>query len=124
MKKSSSRAGGFWNDFSEWLGSSEGVKSMETCDFVFNALNGASVDPSERRIIWPDGERLSIGQSVERVRKDSGFDGQAILSHLIGWLQMEYKPDKLDEEQMELLESQIESWVGEYENSLHPASDF
>jgi hypothetical protein len=123
MKKSSSRAGGFCNDFSEWLGSSEGVESMETCDFVFNALDGASVDPSERRIIWPDGERLSIGQSVERVRKDSGFDCQAILSHLIGWLQMEYTPDALDEEQMERFESQIETWVEEYENSPHPASD-
>lgn len=124
MKKSSRGAGDFLNDFSEWLGSSEGTESTETCDFVFNALDGASVDPSERRIIWPDGERLSIDQSIDRIRKDSGFDSQAILSHLIGWLQMEYTPDGLDEGQMEQFENQIERWVEEYENGLHSGSDF
>ena len=46
-----------------------------------------------------------------------------ILSHIIGWLQMEYIPEGLDEEQMERFENQIESWVEEYENGLHPESD-
>jgi hypothetical protein len=124
MKKQSSGSGGFWDDFSQWLGSPEGVKSMEVVDFVFNALDGARVDPSERRIIWPDGESLSIDHSVERIRKDADFNGQVILSHLIGWLQMEYTPEGLDEEQMERFENQIESWVEEYENGIHPTSDF
>jgi len=105
-------------------GSTEGVKSMDALDCVFNALDGAKVDPFKRRIIWPDGERLSIDQSVERIRKDSGFDNQAILSHLIGWLQMEYTPEGFDEAQMERFENQIESWVEEYENDLLPESDF
>ena len=126
MKKSSSQAGGFWDDFPEWLGSSEGVESMEAVDFVFNALDGARVDPSARKIIWPDGESLNIDQSVQRIKKDSGLNGQVILSHLIGWLQMEYTPEGFDEEQMERFENQIESWVEQYENEekgLHPASD-
>jgi len=97
---------------------------MDALDCVFNALDGAKVDPFKRRIIWPDGERLSIDQSVERIRKDSGFDNQAILSHLIGWLQMEYTPEGFDEAQMERFENQIESWVEEYENDLLPESDF
>ena len=91
---------------------------------VFNALDGARVDPFERRIIWPDGESLNIDQSVGRIRKDSGFENQAILSHLIGWLQMEYTPEGFDEEQMERFENQIENWVEEYENDLPPGSDF
>jgi len=124
MKKTSNRSGGFGDDFSEWVGSTEGVKSMDALDCVFNALDGAKVDPFKRRIIWPDGERLSIDQSVERIRKDSGFDNQAILSHLIGWLQMEYTPEGFDEAQMERFENQIESWVEEYENDLLPESDF
>lgn len=124
MKKASSRTGGFWDDFSEWVGSSEGVESVEALDCVFNALDGARVDSFERRIIWPDGKRLSIDQSVERIKKNSGFDGQVILIHIIGWLQMEYTPEGLDEEQMERFENQIERWVGEYENGLRPASDF
>jgi len=124
MKKSSNRSGGFGDDFSEWVGSSEGEESMEVLDCVFNALDGARVDPFERRIIWPDGKSLNIDQSVGRIRKDSGFDNQAILSHLIGWLQMEYTPEGFDEEQMERFENQIESWVEEYENDLPPKSDF
>ena len=123
MKKPSSLSGCFWDDFPEWLGSSEGVESMEAVDFVFNALDGARVDPCERRIIWPDGQSLDIDQSVERIKKDSGFNGQLILSHLIGWLQMEYTPEGFDEEQMERFESQIESWVEEYEKGLRTASD-
>jgi hypothetical protein len=123
MKKSSSRGGGFLEGFFEWMGSSEGAESMEASDCVFNALDGARVDSSERRIIWPDGKSLSIDQSVKRIKKDSGFDGEVILGHLIGWLQMGYTPEGLDEEQMERFENQIESWVEEYEGTLHPASD-
>jgi len=123
MKKPSNRPGSFWHDFPEWLGSSEGVESMEAVDYVFNALDGARVDSSERRIVWPDGESLSISQSVDRIKKDSGFDGQLILIHLIGWLQMGYTPEGLDEKQMEQFENQIESWVQEYENGLYPGSD-
>lgn len=124
MKKSSSRSGSFWEDFSEWLGSPKGTESMDALDCVFNALDGAIVDPFERRIIWPNGESLSIDQSVDRIGKDSGLDRQLILSHLIGWLQMEYMPEGLDDKQMERFENQIESWVEEYENDLSPASDF
>lgn len=59
-----------------------------------------------------------------RIKKDSGFDGRVILSHLIGWLEMGYTPEGLDEKQMERFENQIESWVEEYEKTLHPAPDF
>ena len=116
------RAGGFLEDFSEWMGSSQGVESMEALDCVFNALDGARVDSSKRRIIWPDGESMSIDQSVERISKDSGFDGQVILSHLIGWLQMEYVPEGLDDKQMEMFESQINDWVEEYDKILIQSS--
>jgi hypothetical protein len=109
MKKSSTRPGGFLEDFLAWMGSPEGAESMDVLDYVFNALDGATVDPVKRRIHWPDGESLSIDQSVDRIGKDSGLDRQSILSHLIGWLQMEYIPEGLDEKQMELFENQIES---------------
>ena len=123
MKKASTQPGGFLEDFLEWMGSPEGAESMDALDYVFNALDGARVDPVKRRINWSDGERLSIDQSVDRMSKDSGLDQQSILSHLIGWLQMEYIPEGLDEKQMELFENQIESWVEEYENDLPPTTD-
>ncbi|MDZ7667404.1 MAG: hypothetical protein U5K27_19095 [Desulfotignum sp.] len=122
MKKSSTQPGGFLEDFLEWMGSPEGAESMDALDYVFNALDGAIVDPVKRRIHWQNGESLSIDQSVDRIGKDSGLDRQSILSHLIGWLQMEYIPEGLNEKQMELFENQIESWVEEYENDLPPAT--
>jgi len=123
MKKASTQPGGFLEDFLEWMGSPEGSESMDALDYVFNALDGAIVDPVQRRINWPNGENLSIDQSVDRMSKDSGLDRQSILSHLIGWLQMEYIPEGLDEKQMELFENQIENWVKEYENDPPPTTN-
>jgi hypothetical protein len=123
MKKSSIQSGGFLEDFLEWMGSPEGVESMDALDWVFNTLDGATVEPVKRKINWPDGESLSIEQSVDLIAKDSGLDRKLILSHIIGWLQMEYMPEGLDEKQMELFENQIESWLENYENDLPPTTD-
>ena len=123
MKKPSYPAGDLLEDFLEWMGTREGLKSMEALDGVFNGLEGATVEASERKIIWPDGQRLSIEQSVERLHKTSGLDRQAILSHLIGWLQMEYEPQGLDEDQMQRFEKQIDAWVAKYDNALPSTSD-
>jgi hypothetical protein len=97
---------------------------MDALDSVFNALEGATVEASEKKIIWPDGQRLSIEQSVERIHKHSGVDRQAILSHLIGWLQMEYEPQGLDEDQMRRFEKQIDAWIAKYDGALPTTSDF
>ena len=123
MKKPSDQAGGFGEGLSEWMGSRKGLQSMEALDWVFNALDGARVDPSERKIIWSDDQSLSIEQSVDRIRKDSGLDNLVILSHVIGWLRLEYIPEGLDEDQMERFENQIDSWLEEYENRLPLSSD-
>ena len=118
MKKSSTQSVGFMEDFLEWMGSPEGAESMDALDYVFNALDGAQVDPFKRKINWPNGESLSINESVDRMSKDSSLDRKSILGHLIGWLQMEYMPEGLDEQQMERFEDLIESWVAKYENNL------
>ena len=118
MKKSSARPKGFLEDFLEWMDSPEGAESMDVLDYVFNALDGAQVDPFKRKINWPNGERLSINESVDRMSRDSGLDRKSIMSHLIGWLQMEYMPEGLDEKQMERFENLIESWVAKYEDDL------
>ena len=99
------------------------IIAFPSTDGVFNALEGATVEVSERKIIWPDAQALSIEQSVERLHKTTGLDRQAILSHLIGWLQMEYEPQGLDEDQMQRFEKQIDAWVAKYDNALPSTSD-
>jgi len=124
MKKPSYPAGDLLEGFLEWMGTREGLKSMEALDAVFNGLEGAMVEASERKIIWPDGQRLSIEQSADRIYETSGLARQAILSHLIGWLQMEYEPEGLDENQMQRFENQIDAWIAKYEGTLPTTSDF
>jgi hypothetical protein len=39
---------------------------------------------------------------------------KAITNHIIGWLQMEYVPEGLDDDEMEMFESHINARVAEY----------
>jgi len=101
--------------FAQWLESEEGLQSLKAVDCVYNALDGASVDISEKKIIWSDGQRLTIEQSAERIHRETNLCQDTIISHIIGWLQMEYVPEGLDDEQMEMFESHINAWVKEGE---------
>ena len=117
MKRRSGLESDFTDGFAQWMGSEEGLQSMNALDWVLDAFEGASVDASEKRIIWPDGQRLSIEQSVERIQDRSCLDRHAIVNHIIGWLQMEYVPEGLDDKQMEMFESHIDAWIEEYEET-------
>ncbi len=118
MKKSPGIETDFMKGFAKWMGSEEGLQSMEALDYVFEALDGAEVDIAEKKIIWADGQILTIEQSAERIQKQAGLDMYAILSHIIGWLQMEYVPKELDDKQMEMFEYHIDVWVEEFEDRL------
>ena len=74
--------------FLEWMGAPEGQQSIEALDLVFDALAHAGVDARQRKIVWADGKRLSIEQSVARIH--AGHPGVAcelIETHLLGWLE-------------------------------------
>ena len=81
---------------------------------VLDALEHASVDPLERKILWY-GARLSIEETAQRIRAQSGMPLDSIQSHVVGWLQMTYQPQGLDEHQMEEFELLIEQWTEPYE---------
>jgi len=83
---------------------------------VLDALEGASVEARERRIVWPDGARLSIEETVHRIHAASGEPVDLIQSHVVGWLEMMYVPEGLDEQQMDEFERLIEGWITPYDN--------
>ena len=118
MKRVPEPANDFIDGFSKWLESEDGQHSMEAVDYVFEALKGADLDIAGRRIVWADGQKLTIDQSVKKIYKQKGLNIEAIRSHIIGWLELGYEPKGLDDEQMELFESQINAWIDEYGNSL------
>jgi hypothetical protein len=61
------------DDFLDWMGSSEGQDSIEALDVVFGALDHVDVDARRRKIIWPDGKRLSIEESATSPCRASGY---------------------------------------------------
>jgi hypothetical protein len=82
---------------------------------VQDALERASVDARERRIVWHDGTRLTIEDAARKIHSESGVPCDIVQSHVIGWLEMDYEPEGLDENQMEEFEQLIERWVAPYE---------
>jgi hypothetical protein len=85
---------------------------------VLDALENASVDPLERKIVWADASRLSVEETVRRIHARSGMPLDAIESHVIGWLEMIYEPQGLNEHQMEEFELLMEHWITPYDEVL------
>jgi len=85
---------------------------------VLDALENASVDPLEQKILWADGSRLSVEDTARRIHAQSGMPLDTIESHVVGWLEMIYEPQGLNEHQMEEFELLIEQWITPYEEAL------
>ena len=72
----------------EWMDAPEGQQSIEALDLVFDALEHAGVDARQRKIVWADGNRLSIEQSAERIHAEHpGIPRDLIETHVLGWLE-------------------------------------
>src|SRR5258706_15941866 len=93
-KKANPPAGNPFEDgFLEWMNSPEGELSGEVMDTVFALLEEVDVDAKARQLIWPDGQRLSIDESVQRIHADySQFPAKRIEERVISWLEMGYAP--------------------------------
>lgn len=85
---------------------------------VLDALENASVDPLERKIVWADATRLSVEETVRRIHAQSGMPLDRIESHVIGWLEMIYEPQGLNEHQMEEFELLVEQWITPYDEPI------
>src|SRR3990172_10767474 len=106
----------FVEDFLEWMDSSEGERSSEVLDTVWPLLEKADVDAKNRKIIWEDGQRLSITESVHRIH--AGYPDlplDLIETHLIGWLEMEFAPPTYSQKQLDELDRLTEKWIEDHE---------
>jgi len=103
--------------FLEWMDAPEGQQSIQALDLVFDALQHASVDARQPKIVWADGKRLSIEKSVARIH--AGHPGVAcelIETHLLGWLES-CAPESCSEHQLEELDRLIEPWLNDYDRT-------
>jgi len=103
------------DDFFAWLDSDSGQDSAEALHAVLDAVENAELDVTNQKIIFPAGSRMSIEEAAAHIQATAGGSQEAIVSHLIGWMQMSYVPDGLDEKQMEFFERKIEDWLEKYD---------
>ena len=107
--------------FLEWMDAPEGQQSIEALDLVFYALQHASVDARQRMIVWADGKRISIEQSVARIHAGHPRVACELTeTHLLGWLES-CAPESCSEHQLEELDRLIEPWLDDYERTSRAA---
>ena len=113
----------FVEDFLEWMNSPEGELSDEARETVWTLLEKADVDAKNREIIWEDGKRLSITESVQRVHADyPEFPLELIETHLISWLEMEFASPSYSEKQLDELDRLTEKWIEDHERQAEAGS--
>jgi hypothetical protein len=102
----------FRDGFLDWMDSPAGEQSMEVMDTVFALLEDVDVDAKARQLIWPDGQRLSIDESVQRIHAEySQFPVARIEDRVISWLEMGYVPENYSEQQLDEFERLTERWI-------------
>ncbi len=107
----------FIDDFLDWMQSPRGQLSSEVSDAVWDMLERVDVDARNRKIVWDDGQRLSISESVERiVQVYRQFPAGLIETHLIAWLEMEFAPEHYSPEQLDELDVLTARWVLDHHN--------
>ncbi len=99
----------------EWMDSPRGQLCDEVRETTWHSLEKVDVDATQRKLIWGDGKRLSIDESVQRIRGDyPDFPVELIETHLIAWLEMEFAPKTYSKEQLDELDQLTEKWVNDY----------
>ena len=88
---------------------------MEILHAVYDCIEHATVDSEKRRILWTDGDAVSIQDTVNKIHELSGLEKADIEKTVCAWLEVSAMPPiDLDEEQMERFEAEVETWISDY----------
>jgi hypothetical protein len=108
----------FVEGFLDWMGSPDGELSIEIMDELFALLETVELDAKARKLIWANGKRLSIDESVQHIHADyPQFPVERIADRLISWIEMDYAPESYSEQQLDELDRITEQWIEDYERS-------
>ena len=99
----------------EWMDAPEGAQYMEISDVLSTPLEDVQLDARQRKVIWPDAERLDLDHSIERIRKlHPDFPRDGIEEALINWIDMGYAPESYSESQLDELDRLTERWIADH----------
>ena len=99
----------------EYMDSPRGQLADEVREVTWQILETVDVDAAERKLIWEDGRRLSIDESVQRIHAECPeYPVDLIEGRLISWLEMEFTPKDYSQEQMDAMDRLTEEWVDDH----------
>jgi len=99
----------------EYMASPEGQLADEVREVTWRLLKNVDVDATDRKLLWDDGRRLSIAESVQRLHAQCPeYPVDLIESCLIIWLEGEFAPKSYSQEQMDELDRLTEKWIDDH----------
>lgn len=103
-----------FDDIFDDLDSEENELALEARYTLGQLLNRADVDAKAREIIWSNGERLSIRESIERLCQGCAqYRFEMVELQFVFWL-MEFSPESNSQAQSDEYEALTERWLDEY----------
>ncbi len=95
-----------------WTDSPDDELSNEVMDSVWTMLDKANLNARKRKIVWAEGQKMSINQSIKRIHAaHPSFALELIESHLIGWLRQVLVSPYHSEQQLGELNRLTEKWI-------------
>jgi hypothetical protein len=99
----------------EYMNSPRGQLSDEVREVTWQILEEVDVDAADRKLIWDDGKRLSIDESVQRIHQEyPEYPVDLIEARVVSWLEMEFTPEVWTQDQMDELDRLTEEWVDDH----------
>jgi hypothetical protein len=99
----------------EHMSSPRGQLSDEVREVTWQILDEVDVDAADRKLIWDDGKRLSIDESVQRIHQEyPEYPVDLIEARVVSWLEMEFTPEVWTQDQMDELDRLTEEWVDDH----------
>ena len=99
----------------EHMSSPRGQLSDEVREVTWQILEEVDVDAADRKLIWDDGKRLSIDESVQRIHREyPEYPVDLIEDRVVSWLEMEFTPEVWTQDQMDELDRLTEEWVDDH----------
>lgn len=115
----------FIEEFFQRMDSTEGELSEEARETVWPLLETTQVDATCAKLIWPDGKRLDIDQTVRRIHEQYPQLGRELIEDkVISWLEIGYVPQDYSPTQLDELERLIDRWIkSHYHRSRRGSSE-
>ena len=97
-------------EFIEWIKSGRAERFDRAFKAVDKALEKAKLDIPRRRIIWPDGKRLTIAETIDRIYETDDLDLDALKSNVILWMETESESHRRHKKDWDKLDRWIEDF--------------